>query len=133
VHFLTVAGILGTVRWWNARRKRKAVEAEQAYIWRTPIRVGGNIVADELRANADIALTCEEGHSVSTEGMHIQLQGWKDRRGEIAPLEAEIPLLWTELVETYRLLGLTRSHGAFPPTSQSLFALADRLDKAAEG
>ena len=63
--------IIGGPRWFLAWRKKGALEADRAYTERTPIRVGGHIVAEEIRANANIALRCEEGHHVPSEARRL--------------------------------------------------------------
>jgi hypothetical protein len=130
---LILALILRGPGWYRARRRREADAAEAAYIERTPIRVGGEIVAEELRANANVAKRCEEGHNVPSEGQYVSVIDWRDRRGEMSGLAIEDPQLWQEIGETYQALELTKTRGAYSPPSASLLALAERLDQAAKG
>jgi hypothetical protein len=136
---LILAVLIGSARWYLGRPERKAKEAEAEAkeaeaesIRRTPIRVGGHIVADELRWNADVAKRCEDGSHVPTEGKTVRLEAWSDRQGEMAGLRDEAPELWQELVDTYNALELSRVRGAYPPRSNDILALAERLDNAAE-
>jgi hypothetical protein len=136
---LILAVVIGSARWYIGRPERKAKEAEAEAkeaeaetIRRTPIRVGGHIVADELRWNADVAKRCEGGSHVPTEGSTMRLEAWRDRQGEMAGLRDEAPGLWQELIDTYTALELTRVRGAYPPRSDDLLVLAERLDDAAE-
>jgi hypothetical protein len=80
-----------------------------------------------------VAKRCEEGYHVLAEAQHLSLIQWKDFKGQIAALEAEAPELWNELEEMYAALELSKQRGAQPPPSQTLLALAKRLDAAAEG
>jgi hypothetical protein len=107
---LIVAGVVAGSRWHVKRRERRAKKAEAELIRRTPLRVGGHIVADELRRNADVAKRCEEGHPVPTEAVAIRLGDWRERKNEMAGLRDEVPELWRYLLR-----------------------LAERLDKAADG
>jgi hypothetical protein len=115
------------------RQKEQAARDEAEKIRRAPIRVGGNIVATELRANAEIAERCEAGSHIPSEGQRVSLFEWVGRRGEMMGLRDENPELWTELEEIYAALELTKTRGAHPPPSKDLLTLADRLDTAAEG
>jgi len=56
--------------------------------------VGGHIVANEVRWNADVPKRCEEGAHVPSEDKTVQLEGWRDRRNEMGGLSAEAPELW---------------------------------------
>ncbi len=120
------------VRWYFRRRGRQAKEAQERYIERTPIRVGGHIVAEELRANAEIAERCEGGSvHVPEETQRLHLLDWRGRKHEMAGLRDEDPELWTDLEGTYAALEQSKRDGGFPPTEASLLELADRLDGAA--
>jgi hypothetical protein len=57
---LVIAGVLGVVRWLLKRREQAAKQAELHYVARTPIRVGGHIVAEELGVNAEVSQRYEE-------------------------------------------------------------------------
>jgi hypothetical protein len=61
-------------------------EADAEAIRRTPIRVGGHIVATELRWNAEVAKRCEEGSHIPREEKTMRLDAWRDRQGEMAGL-----------------------------------------------
>jgi hypothetical protein len=50
----------------------------------------------------------------------------------MAGLRDEAPELWKELEGVYGDLDLTRAAGAYPPQSDYLLSLADRLDEAAD-
>jgi hypothetical protein len=128
---LIVAAIIGGVRWYGRRRERQAKEAGAEYNRRAPVRVGGHIVADELRANAGLARQCEEGRSVATEVRKLVFVAWHDRRAEMLPLRTEDPALWGDLEAAYVALETSKSDGDWPPTEAGLLELADRLDKAA--
>jgi hypothetical protein len=112
------------------RRQEEAAADQEAAIMRTPIRVGGHIVAEELRANAEVAKRAEEGSHVPAEAQHIRLFDWWGRRGEIAGLRDEDSELWSDLEQTYAALEQSKQRGAYPPASEHLLALADRLDAA---
>jgi hypothetical protein len=128
---LIVAAIIGGVRWYNRRRREKGEEAEVAHLRRMPVRVGGHIVAGELRLNAELAKRCEEGSHVPSEARNLEVTEWRGRRGEMMPLRDEDPELWTALEETYAALDQSKRDGGYPPTEASLLELADRLDEAA--
>ena len=117
----------------DKRRKEQEAADQAGAIRRTPIRVGGHIVADELRLNADVARRCEEGSHVPSEGQAIRLSDWQGRKAEMAGLRDEDAELWSKLEQTYRALEDTKQRGAYPPRSTDLLALADRLDRAADG
>jgi hypothetical protein len=130
---LVIAGVVGAVRWYTKRREKRAQEAALEYDRRAPIRVGGHIVATELRANAEIARRCEEGHArIPAEGKMVRVRDWSARKHEMAGLRDENPDLWRRLEETYHALELTKARGAYPPRSASLLELADHVDDAAE-
>jgi len=114
------------------RRKERAAAEEAESIRRAPIRVGGHIVAEELRHNAEVAKRCEGGGHVPSEVQHIGLFDWWGRRGEMAGLRNEAPELWEDLERTYAALEESKNRGGYPPSSDVLLALAGRLDKAAE-
>jgi hypothetical protein len=129
---LILAVVLGAPRWYARRRERKAKEAEARAINRAHLRGGASNVARELRANAEVAKRCEDGYHVSAEAKFVSLIQWKDFKGQIAGLQAEVPELWQELEETYEALEQTKARGANPPPSADLLRLADRLEEAAE-
>jgi hypothetical protein len=114
-------------------RAEQAAADEDEAIRRTPIRVGGHIVAEELRANAEVARRCEEGSHVPSEAQHIRLFDWWGRRGEMAGLRDEDLELWQDLERTYAALEESKKRGGYPPASHDLVELADRLDTAADG
>jgi hypothetical protein len=130
---LIVAGVVAGPPWYRRRRERQAKEAEAELIRRTPIRVGGHIVATELRWNAGVVKRCEEGGDVPAELKTVRLDEWRDRKNEMAGLQDEAPKLWKELVGTYADLDHMRHGMASPPRSDYVLSLADRLDEAAEG
>jgi len=131
---IILAVLVGGPRWYVKRRERKRKLAEADQIRRMPISVGGHIVAAELRWNAlNVAKRCEDGSHVPTEGRKVRLEDWRSRKAEMAGLRDEAPALWEELVEAYGDLDLTRLSGAYPPRSDYLLDLADRLDEAADG
>jgi hypothetical protein len=98
---LILAALFGGPRWYVRRRERQAKEAEAEFIRRTPIRVGGHIVATELRWNAGVLKRCEEGGDVPAELRAVRLDEWRDRESEMAGLQDEAPDLWKELSGTY--------------------------------
>ena len=76
---LILAVLVGGPRWYIRRRERQAKEAEAEGIRRTPIRVGGHIVATELRWNAGVVKRCEErGDVPSAELQTVRLYEWRD-------------------------------------------------------
>jgi hypothetical protein len=94
---LIVAAVIAGARLYGRRREEKAKEAEAEYIHRTPIRVGGHIVANELRAHAEVMKRIEEGDAhFPSEGRFVSLFEWRGRRNEIAELRDENPELWQE-------------------------------------
>jgi hypothetical protein len=135
---LTVWAVVAAVRWYERRRKRKAKEAEDRRLARTPLRVGGPIVARELRANAEVVKRVEEGDApfpsqgFPSEGKYVSLFEWRGRKSEMAGLRDEDPALWRELEAAYADLDHARHRLANPPRSDDLLRLADRLDEAAE-
>ena len=112
---LILAVVIGSFRWYLRRRERRAKEAEARAINRAHLRAGASQVAQELRANAEVAKRCEDGYHVSAEAKFVSLIQWKDFKGQIAGLQAEAPELWQELEETYEALGQTKTRGANPP------------------
>jgi hypothetical protein len=99
----------------EAKRREEQAAAEQAERdRRTPIRVGGHIVAEELRANAEVARRSEEGSHVPSETQHIRLFDWWGRRGEMAGLRDEDSELWSELEQIYAALEQSKQRGDYP-------------------
>jgi hypothetical protein len=133
-----LAAIFGVPRWYVRQRKRKAKEAEDRSLARTPLRVGGHIVARELRANAEVMKRFEEGDAplpsqgFPSEGKYVSLFEWRGRKNEMAGLRDENPELWHELETAYADLDHARHRLANPPRSDDLLRLADRLDEAAD-
>ena len=130
---LILAALFGGPRWYVRRRARQAKEAEDERLRRTPIRVGGHIVATELRWNAGVLERCEEGAEIPAELRTVRLHEWRDRESEMAGLQDEAPDLWKELGVTFADLDHMRHGLASRPRSDYVVRLADRLDEAAEG
>ena len=83
---LIVLAVDGGARWYLRRRERRAKQAEAEYDRRTYIRVGGHIVATELRTNADVAKRFEAGNRAPSEGKAVSLTAWRERKSEIMGL-----------------------------------------------
>ena len=62
--------------------------------------MGGHIVANEVRWNADVPKRCEEGAHVPSEDKTVQLEGWRDRRNEMGGLSAEAAAAYVQRLRT---------------------------------
>jgi hypothetical protein len=117
---LIVAAVIAGARWYGRRREKKKKEAEAEYSRRRPIRVGGHIVAKELRANAEVLVKrSEEGDARGS----VSLFEWRSRKNEMAGLRDENPELWHELETAYAELDITRHGVVKPPRSDDLLRL----------
>jgi hypothetical protein len=129
---LAVLAIGGVATWAirqrGKRRRENAQRREERYIERAGLRAGLSAVGSELRDNGHIAERCETGQGHVPELVaRVSVQAWADRRGEMMALRDEDRETWDELEETYRHLRQSKQSGGYPPKSDYLLALADRL------
>jgi hypothetical protein len=71
-----------------AREKERAAALEAERVRRAPIQVGGQIVAQELRANAEVAERCDAGSHVPTERQRMRVHRLALARARAVPLAA---------------------------------------------
>jgi hypothetical protein len=132
---LTSGLILEAIRRWLNRRDEKRKQARQEtrdrHTARSALRVGGDLVARELEANAAVSeRVLNEVVSVPEEVRRIGLQEFTGRKTELAALRDEAPTLWDELCSTYDELARVKDRGDYPPPADALRGLASRVRQA---
>ena len=92
--------------------------------------VGAEVIARELRANADILEVRERGDdNVAGIAPQLTTSQWRDFRGQTDRLRTEDPKLWAEVIDAYDALDETKRRRTMPPTAVLLRRLAKRLDR----
>jgi len=131
---LTIAAVVWLARFLHSRWKKSERDAKEDRERRAPLRVGASIVSRELRACADIAKRCEQGHVHVPEAVaKLPTMEWVNRRGEMGQqMRDDHRDLWHDMNDMYGELETAKRNGGYPPSSAALRALATRLYRIAD-